>query len=86
MIAFVPGFAIGLAFVTAAARAARAGWPAVVAVGGDGQVTLGNTIMKGDAQKVRRLLDGQVPAQSLGEVQLKGLQQKITAYRVSVPD
>jgi ATP-dependent HslUV protease subunit HslV len=31
-----------------------------VAVGGDGQVTLGNTIMKGDAQKVRRLLDGQV--------------------------
>jgi ATP-dependent HslUV protease subunit HslV len=31
-----------------------------VAVGGDGQVTLGNTIMKGDAQKVRRLLDGAV--------------------------
>jgi ATP-dependent HslUV protease subunit HslV len=31
-----------------------------VALGGDGQVTLGNTIMKGDAQKVRRLLDGQV--------------------------
>lgn len=31
-----------------------------VAVGGDGQVTLGTTIMKADAVKVRRLLDGQV--------------------------
>jgi ATP-dependent HslUV protease subunit HslV len=34
----------------------------VVAVGGDGQVTLGQTIMKADAAKVRRLLDGQVIA------------------------
>jgi ATP-dependent HslUV protease subunit HslV len=31
-----------------------------VALGGDGQVTLGNTIMKADAVKVRRLLEGQV--------------------------
>ncbi len=31
-----------------------------VAVGGDGQVTLGTTIMKADAVKVRKLLDGQV--------------------------
>lgn len=31
-----------------------------VAMGGDGQVTLGTTIMKADAVKVRRLLDGQV--------------------------
>ena len=31
-----------------------------VAVGGDGQVTLGNQIMKADAAKVRRLLDGRV--------------------------
>jgi ATP-dependent HslUV protease subunit HslV len=31
-----------------------------VAVGGDGQVTLGNTVMKADAVKVRKLLDGQV--------------------------
>jgi ATP-dependent HslUV protease subunit HslV len=30
------------------------------ALGGDGQVTLGNTIMKGEAQKVRRLHDGNV--------------------------
>lgn len=31
-----------------------------VALGGDGQVTLGTTIMKADAVKVRKLLDGQV--------------------------
>ena len=33
-----------------------------VAVGGDGQVTLGSTIMKGNARKVRRLADGKVIA------------------------
>ena len=32
----------------------------VVAIGGDGQVTLGNTVMKADAVKIRRLLDGKV--------------------------
>jgi ATP-dependent HslUV protease subunit HslV len=31
-----------------------------VAMGGDGQVTLGTTVMKADAVKVRRLLEGQV--------------------------
>lgn len=31
-----------------------------VAVGGDGQVTLGNLVMKSDAQKVRRLHNGRV--------------------------
>src|SRR3954451_21906950 len=31
-----------------------------VAIGGDGQVTLGTTIMKADALKIRKLLDGQV--------------------------
>jgi ATP-dependent HslUV protease subunit HslV len=31
-----------------------------VAIGGDGQVSLGNSIMKADANKVRRLLDGKV--------------------------
>jgi ATP-dependent HslUV protease subunit HslV len=31
-----------------------------VAMGGDGQVTLGDAIMKADAVKIRRLLDGQV--------------------------
>src|SRR5690606_37538844 len=34
----------------------------VVAIGGDGQVSLGNTIMKGNARKVRRLHKGQVLA------------------------
>lgn len=33
-----------------------------VAIGGDGQVSMGNTIMKGNARKVRRLGDGKVLA------------------------
>jgi ATP-dependent HslUV protease subunit HslV len=33
-----------------------------VAMGGDGQVTLGNTVMKGNARKVRRLHEGNVIA------------------------
>ena len=32
----------------------------VVAIGGDGQVSLGDTVIKADAVKIRRLLDGQV--------------------------
>ena len=31
-----------------------------VAIGGDGQVTLGTAIMKGDAVKIRRLMEGKV--------------------------
>ncbi|MGH8496176.1 MAG: ATP-dependent protease subunit HslV [Gammaproteobacteria bacterium] len=34
----------------------------VVAVGGDGQVSMGNTVMKGNARKVRSLFDGKVLA------------------------
>ena len=34
----------------------------LVAVGGDGQVSMGNTIMKGNARKVRRLHEGKVLA------------------------
>ena len=34
----------------------------VLALGGDGQVTLGNTVMKGNARKVRRLAGGKVLA------------------------
>jgi ATP-dependent HslUV protease subunit HslV len=34
----------------------------IVAVGGDGQVSMGNTVMKGNARKVRRLYDGKVLA------------------------
>jgi ATP-dependent HslUV protease subunit HslV len=33
-----------------------------VAIAGDGQVSMGNTIMKGNARKVRRLADGHVIA------------------------
>src|SRR5688572_16249151 len=33
-----------------------------IALGGDGQVTLGNTVMKGNARKVRRLYNGKVLA------------------------
>jgi ATP-dependent HslUV protease subunit HslV len=33
-----------------------------VVIGGDGQVTMGNTVMKGNARKVRRLHKGQVIA------------------------
>ncbi len=34
----------------------------VIAMGGDGQVTLGNTVMKGNARKVRRLYNDKVLA------------------------
>ncbi len=33
-----------------------------VVIGGDGQVSMGNTVMKGNARKVRRLYQGQVLA------------------------
>lgn len=33
-----------------------------IAIGGDGQVTLGNTVMKASANKIRRLFDGKVIA------------------------
>lgn len=38
------------------------------ALGGDGQVTIGDTIMKGTAQKVRRLREGKVLAGFAGSV------------------
>lgn len=40
----------------------------VVAMGGDGQVTIGDTIMKGNATKIRRLADGEVLAGFAGAV------------------
>lgn len=39
-----------------------------VALGGDGQVTMGETVMKGSAQKVRKLRDGKVLAGFAGSV------------------
>ena len=32
----------------------------LIAMGGDGQVTLGSAVMKSDAMKIRKLLDGKV--------------------------
>ncbi len=40
----------------------------VVAMGGDGQVSIGDTIMKGNATKVRRLAEGEVIAGFAGAV------------------
>jgi ATP-dependent HslUV protease, peptidase subunit HslV len=39
-----------------------------VALGGDGQVTLGETVMKGSAQKVRKMREGKVLAGFAGSV------------------
>lgn len=39
-----------------------------VALGGDGQVTFGDTVMKGSAQKVRKIRDGRVLAGFAGSV------------------
>ena len=42
-----------------------------VVIGGDGQVSLGQTIMKGNARKVRRLANGQVIAGFAGTIQAR---------------
>ena len=39
-----------------------------VVIGGDGQVTLGNTVMKGNAKKVRRLYNGKIISGFAGSV------------------
>tara|TARA_R100001443_G_scaffold101066_1_gene108683 strand:+ start:18014 stop:18622 length:609 start_codon:yes stop_codon:yes gene_type:complete len=52
-------FAIGLKFMTTIVSVRRNGH---VAIGGDGQVSLGNTVMKGNARKVRRLYNNKVLA------------------------
>jgi ATP-dependent HslUV protease subunit HslV len=43
-----------------------------VAMGGDGQVTLGNAVMKADAMKIRKLLDGKVLCGFAGSVCVNG--------------
>ena len=45
----------------------------VVAIGGDGQVSLGNTVMKGNARKVRRLYEGKVLAGFAGGIRAHDL-------------
>src|SRR5947207_4723938 len=61
-----------------------------VAVGGDGQVTLGNVVMKSDARKIRRLHGGRVLAGFAGAsadafALLERFEAKLKDYQGSVP-
>jgi ATP-dependent HslUV protease, peptidase subunit HslV len=61
-----------------------------VALGGDGQVTLGTTVMKADAVKVRKLLDGQVLVGFAGSAAdgfalLEHFETKLRDYPNNVP-
>ncbi len=61
-----------------------------VAIGGDGQVTLGTTVMKADAVKVRKLLDGQVLVGFAGSAAdgfalLEHFETKLRDYPKNVP-
>jgi ATP-dependent HslUV protease subunit HslV len=61
-----------------------------VAVGGDGQVTLGQVVMKSDAHKVRRLYEGRVVAGFAGAAAdafslLERFEAKLKDYQGSVP-
>ena len=60
------------------------------AIGGDGQVTLGNVVMKNDAQKVRKLHDGKVLAGFAGAAAdafalLERFEVKLKDHQGSVP-
>lgn len=62
----------------------------VVAMGGDGQVSLGQTIMKADARKVRRLVDGKVIAGFAGGAAdafalLERFEEKLRDYPANMP-
>ena len=61
-----------------------------VALGGDGQVTMGDTVMKGTAQKVRRLRDGQILAGFAGSVAdaftlFEKFEEKLERYPGNLP-
>ena len=61
-----------------------------VAVGGDGQVTLGQVVMKSDARKVRRLYEGRVLAGFAGAAAdafslLERFEAKLKDYQGNVP-
>ena len=61
-----------------------------VGVGGDGQVTLGQVVMKSDAHKVRRLYDGRVLAGFAGAAAdafslLERFEAKLKDYQGNVP-
>lgn len=62
----------------------------MVAMGGDGQVSLGQTVMKGDARKVRRLVDGRVLAGFAGAAAdafalLERFEEKLRDYPANMP-
>jgi ATP-dependent HslUV protease, peptidase subunit HslV len=62
----------------------------VVAMGGDGQVTVGNTIMKADAVKIRRLLDNKVITGFAGATAdafalLERFEAKLKEYPANIP-
>ena len=61
-----------------------------VALGGDGQVTMGDTVMKATAQKVRRLKDGRVLAGFAGSVAdaftlFEKFEEKLERYPGNLP-
>ncbi len=61
-----------------------------VAIGGDGQVTLGTSVMKGDAIKIRRLMDGKVLTGFAGSsadcfALLERFEAKLKDYPSNVP-
>lgn len=61
-----------------------------VAIGGDGQVTLGTVVMKSDAQKIRRLYQGKVVAGFAGAsadafALLERFEAKLKDFQGSVP-
>jgi ATP-dependent HslUV protease subunit HslV len=61
-----------------------------VAIGGDGQVTLGAVVMKSDAQKIRRLYQGKVLAGFAGSsadafALLERFEAKLKDFQGSVP-
>ena len=61
-----------------------------VALGGDGQVTMGQTIVKGDAVKVRKLMDGGVLVGFAGAAAdafalMERLEAKLKDYPQNVP-
>jgi ATP-dependent HslUV protease subunit HslV len=61
-----------------------------VALGGDGQVTMGETVMKATAQKVRRLRDGRILAGFAGSVAdaftlFEKFEEKLERYPGNLP-
>ncbi len=57
-----------------------------LAIGGDGQVTLGNTVIKANAQKIRKLYDGKIIAGFAGATAdaftlFEKFEEKLKAYK-----